>query len=163
MRKTTNYTRNTSSRCVSARVRRAGELHSRNFGLAKYKTWGAAEKAAKQWLDRIKPSLPDPVSVRNRKTKRNVSGIVGVQLRHSMKRGKRHRWDHYAWSAFWAEKPGGISWGVGKYGDKRAFVCAAIARRLETTDRRVIEQEFARIQGTREYRAILRQKAIGPP
>jgi len=138
-------------------------LHSRNFGLAEYKTWGAAEKAARQWLDRIRPSLPDPVSVRNRKTKRNASGIVGVQLRHSTKRSKRQRWDHYAWSAFWAEKPGGISWGIGKYGDKRAFVYAAIARRLETADRRAIEKEFVRIQGTREYRAILRQKALSPP
>jgi hypothetical protein len=80
-----------------------------------------------------------------------------------MKRGNGHRWDHYAWSAFWAGKPGGISWGIGKYGDKRAFVCAAIARRLETADRGAIEREFARIQGTREYRAILRQKAISPP
>lgn len=163
MRKTANYTRNTASRCVSARVLRSGELHSRNFGLAEYKTWSAAEKAARQWLARIKPSLPDPISVRNRKTKRNASGIVGVQLKHSMKRSKGRRWEHYAWLAFWAEKPGGISWGIEKYGDNRAFVCAAIARRLETADRDAIEREFARIRGTNEYRTILKQKAISPP
>jgi len=160
MRKTANYTRNTSSRCVTARVTRAGELHSRNFSLAEYKTWGAAEAAARKWLDRIKPSLPAPISVRHRKTKRNASGIVGVQLKRSVKRGKHGRWVHYAWLAFWPEKPGGISWGIEKYGGNHAFVCAAIARRLETADRDAIERKYSRIKGTPEYRAILRQKSI---
>jgi len=163
MRKTANFTRNTSSKCVTARVTRAGKLHSRNFSLTEYKSWGAAELAAKRWLERIKPSLPAPISVRHRKTVRNASGIVGVQLKRSVKRGKTGRWVHYAWSAFWADKPGGISWGIEKYGDKRAFVCAAIARKLETADRRVIEQRFSRIKGTPEYRAILKQKATSPP
>jgi len=137
-------------------------LHSRNFGLAEYKTWGAAEQAAKRWLGRIKLSLPAPISVRHRKTKRNASGIVGVQLRRSVKRGKHGRWVHYAWSAFWSNKPGGISWGIEKYGDKQAFVCAAIARSLETADRHAVERKFSRIEGTPEYRAILKQKAINP-
>jgi hypothetical protein len=163
MRKRTNYTRNTSSKCVTARVTRARELHSRNFSLAEYKTWGAAEKAAKRWLDRIKPSLPAPISVRHRKTKRNASGIVGVQLKRSVKRGKHSRWVQYAWSAVWTEKPGGVSWAIEKYGDKQAFVCATIARRLETADRHAVEQKFSRIKGTPEYRAILKQKAINPP
>lgn len=163
MRKTANYTRNTSSKCVTARVTRAGELHSKNFSLAEYKTWRAAERAAKRWLDRIRPSLPAPISVRHRKTKRNASGIVGVQLKRSVKRGKHGRWISFAWSAFWAGKPGGISWGIEKYGDQQAFVCAAIARRLETADRHAVEQKFSRIRGTPEHRAILKQKAINPP
>jgi hypothetical protein len=148
---------------VTARVTRAGELHSKNFSLVEYKTWGAAEKAAKKWVDRIKASLPAPISVRHRKTKRNASGIVGVQLKRSVKRGKHGRWVHYAWSAFWTDKPGGISWGIDKYGDNHAFVCAAIARRLETANRRAVEQKFSRIKGTPEFRAILKQKAINAP
>ena len=163
MSKVTNYTRNTASRCVTARVTRGGELHSRNFGLAEYKTWTAAEKAAKRWLDKLKPSLPPPVPVRDRKTSRNASGIVGVQLKHSVKRGTSSQWEQYAWSAFWTERPGGVSWAIAKYGDSKAFVCAAIARKLETADRDAVEKEFERIRGTSEYRAILKHKAIARP
>ena len=107
----------------------------------------------------IKPGLPDPIPIKGRMTRRNSSGIVGVQLKHSVRKG----WDHYAWQAFWPGKPGGISWGIVKYGDKRAFVCAALARRLESADRAVVEQEYHRIKGSAEYRAILKQKSLDPP
>jgi hypothetical protein len=92
-------------------------------------------------------------------TKRNTSGIVGVQLKHSIRKGCHH----YAWQAFWSQKPGGICFGIVKYGDDRAFVCAAIARRLESANRNVVEQEYHRIKSTAEYRAILKRKALVPP
>jgi hypothetical protein len=159
MRRNVNFTRNISSKCVTARIRRGNELHAQNFSLVEYKTWAAAEKAATEWLKTVRPDLPPPIPVKNRMTKRNSSGIVGVQLKHSIRKG----WHHYAWQAFWPQKPGGICWGVIKYGDDRAFVCAAIARRLESADRNVIEQEYHRIKGTAEYRAILKSKALVPP
>ena len=159
MRKGTNYTRNTASRCVTARVMRAGQVHSKNFGLAEYKTFPAAERAAAAWVKKLMPALPDPIPEKDRMTKRNSSGIVGVQLTQGVKRG---RWQHDAWKAIWPGKPGGVSWGVQKYGDVRAFVCAALARKLETTDRGAIEREYLRVKGTAEYRAILKRKAIAP-
>lgn len=157
MRKGINYTRNTASRCVTARVMRAGVMHSKNFGLATYKTFPAAEKAAAAWVKKLKASLPDPIPEKGRMTTRNSSGIVGVQMTQSVKSGQ---WQHYAWKAIWPGRPGGISWGIEKYGDSRAFVYAALARKLETVDRERIEREYNRIKGTAEYRAILRRKAI---
>src|SRR5437868_2024129 len=68
MRKGKNYTRNTASRCVTARVMRAGVMHARNFGLATYKTFPAAEKAAAAWVKKLKASLPDPIPEKGRMT-----------------------------------------------------------------------------------------------
>ncbi|WP_395119996.1 hypothetical protein ACFCQI_03495 [Rhodanobacter sp. FW102-FHT14D06] len=159
MQKAANFTRNTASKCVTARIMRGREMHAQNFSLVEHKTWAAAERAAAAWIKTVKPDLPPPVPIKNRMTKRNTSGIVGVQLKHSVRKG----WHHYAWQAFWPQKPGGICFGIVKYGDDRAFVCAAIARRLESADRNVVEQEYHRIKGTAEYRAILRRKALVPP
>jgi len=157
MRKVTNYTRNTAAKCVSARITRGGHLYSKNFGLAEYKTWRAAEKAAAAWIDHIKPKLPPAIPPKNRMTQRNSSGIVGVQLKHSIKKGI---WENYAWQATWPNQPGGVRFGLTKYGDTRAFVLAAIARKLETTDRDAIEKEYARIKNGPEYRALLRRKSL---
>lgn len=159
MRKGTNYTRNTASRCVTARVMRAGQMHSKNFGLAEYKTFPAAERAAAAWVKKLKPALPDPIPEKGRMTTRNSSGIVGVQLTQSITRG---RWQYDAWKAIWPGRPGGVSWGVAKYGDARAFVCAALARKLETADRDAVERAYQQVKGTAEYRAILRRKALAP-
>jgi hypothetical protein len=133
---------------------RAGELHSENFGLAKYKSKGAAKKAAMAWVNALKASLPPPIPSKNRKTRRNSSGVVGVHIKRSARRGM----DHYAWHAFWPGRPGGVCWGILKYGNERAFVCAAISRQLETVDRNRVEQEYLRIKRTPEYRRILRRK-----
>ncbi len=159
MRRVSNITRNIASRCVTVRVTRAGQLHARNFGLAEFRTWTAAEKAASAWLEKLKPKLPAPTPVKGRMTQRNSSGIVGVQLKHSKRRGH----DHYAWQACWPGKPGGICWGITKYGNERAFACAAIARKLETIDRRVIEKKYLRLKGTPALRAILRRRKLSPP
>ena len=157
MRKITNYTRNTAAKCVSARITRGGHLYSKNFGLAEYKSWRAAEKAAVAWIEGIKPKLPPAIPPKNRMTQRNTSGIVGVQLKHGIKKGI---WETYAWQATWPGQPGGVRFGVTKYGDTQAFVLAAIASKLETVDRQAIEKEYARVKGTPQYRALLRCKAL---
>jgi len=157
MRKITNYTRNTAAKCVSARITRGGHLYSKNFGLAEYKSWRAAEKAAVAWIAGIKPKLPPAIQPKNRMTQRNSSGVVGVQLKRSVKKG---RWESYAWQAIWPDKPGGIRFGITKHGDTQAFALAAIARRLETVDRKVIEKEYARFKGSPQYRALLKRKAL---
>ena len=159
----TNYTRNYSSNCVTARVTRAKQLFSENFPLSKHETWERAEKAARRWLKRIRPELPEAIPAKGRMTSRNASGIVGVQLKTSVKAGGDGEWVQHAWQGFWPAKPGGSSWAVVKYGDNQAFVCAVLARRLETSDRAKVEAEYARIKGTPEYRAILRRKAMAAP
>lgn len=138
---------------------RGGKLHSEHFGVAKYKSQAAAKRAATAWVNALKSSLPPPTTPKNRMTTRNSSGVVGVHIKRSARRGS----DHYAWHAFWPDSPSGICWAILKYGNERAFVCAAISRQLETADRKRVEQRYSRIKGTAGYRRLLAQKAIDPP
>jgi hypothetical protein len=158
MRRSTNISYNIASKCFTARIMRDGELHSENFSLAKCKSKGAAKKAATAWVNTLKSSLPPPMTSKNRKTRRNSSGVVGVHIKRSARRGMYH----YAWHAFWPGRPGGVCRGILKYGNERAFVCAAISRQLETVDRNRVEQEYLRIKRTPEYRGILRRKQSTP-
>ena len=162
-KKPANITRNLASKTVSARIMRGGEVHSQNFSLATHRSWDAAEKAAKSWLRSVAPNLPNAIPVKGRKTKRNSSGIVGVQLKESTKTKSGNLWTSYSWQAFWPGCPGGSSWAIAKYGNEQAFVRAAIARRLETTDRRKIDDEFQKISATPEYRQILKSKLLDSP
>lgn len=159
----TNLTRNYSSKCVTARVMRSRQLFAENFPLTKHSTWERAERAARRWLREIRPELPDAIPAKGRLTKRNASGVVGVQLRSRPGATARSKSTEHSWQAFWPAKPGGSSWSVAKYGDNRAFVCAVLARQLETTNRDKVEAEFLRIKGTPEYRRILRSKAQKAP
>lgn len=153
----TNFTRNYVSKCVTARITRSRQLYSEHFSLTKYSTWERAERAARRWLKEIRPQLPDAITSKGRLTRRNESGVVGVQLR-ARRIGSEQT--EQAWMGSWPGQPGGSSWSVAKYGDNRAFVCAVLARRLETTDRDEVEAEFQRIKGTPDYRRILRSKAL---
>lgn len=156
---TRNLTRNYASKCVTARVTRSRQLFSENFPLTQHKSWERAERAARRWLKEIQPQLPDAIPGKGRLTSRNSSGVVGVQLRSRKLGGSGKGSADHAWQAFWPAKPGGSSWSIAKYGDNRAFICAVLARQLETTDREQVEAEFQRIRGTPEYRRILRKKA----
>ena len=162
-KRASNITRNTPSRSVVARISRGGEIHSQNFGLAIHKSWEHAEAAAEKWVSEMLAKLPDPTPVKDRKTKRNSSGIVGVQLKESSKSKNGNTWTSYSWQAFWPGRPGGSSWSISKFGNEQAFVRAALSRRLETTDRKRVEEEFQRISITAEYKEILKMKAQDPP
>ncbi len=146
-----------------ARIVRQKMLYQKNFTLVEYGTWEAARAAAQDWIDSIKGDLPQPIPIKDRMTRRNASGMVGVQLKTSVKIGKGATWTHYAWHAFWPANRSGTSWGIIKYGDDRAFVCAAISRKLEITDRKVIDAEYQRIKGSAEYYEILSHKTQLPP
>src|ERR1700682_3447086 len=74
----THITRNYAERCVTARIQRQKLRLQANFGLSKYKTWARAERAAKSWLRRKLPTLPTAISSKDRMTRRNTSGVVGV-------------------------------------------------------------------------------------
>ena len=157
-----NMTRNEPSGCVMARVMRSKQRFEENFSVKQYGSWEAAEKEAKKWLKSIQNELPPAIPVKNRKTRRNGSGVVGVSLKTSVKQGEHDEWTHYSWHAFWPGKPGGSGWGINKYGDERAFICACIARQHETTDREFIESEYQRLKGSAAYRKLLAQKLKTP-
>ncbi len=143
-----------------ARITRNKIQHSKNFSLVEHGSWKKAEEAAAQWLEEIKVSLPPPSTSKDNLTARNVSGIVGVSLKKSTKYSPNYESTHYAWHAFWPDNANGTRWAIEKYGDDEAFVRAVLSRQLESTDRKEIEATFEKVQGTRQYHSILKQKAL---
>jgi len=157
-----HLTRNTQEKCIMARIRRQNKLYQKNFTLKHYRTWKAAEIAAAKWVKKVLPSLPAAIPIKDRMTKRNTSGVVGVRLTESIRTKNGKEYCDWRWIAFWPDCPyaGGIGWSVNKYGDERAFVCACLARKWESIDRVRIEREFFKIDGTKKIQKILDQKLI---
>ncbi|WP_157726473.1 hypothetical protein [Imhoffiella purpurea] len=159
-----HLTKNEKEKCVMARIMRHNKMHQANFTLNEYKTWECAEAAAKKWVKEKLEELPERLPIKGRKTSRNKSGIVGVQLAHSFKQERGNVYESWRWLAFWPDCPfkGGISWAIPKYGDDEAFVLAALARRSESVDRDALMNELRRIKGKPEYFEILSKKEIEP-
>lgn len=157
-------TKNKQEKCVMARIRRRHKTYQKNFTLNEYGTWEKAGVAAKKWVDKLLPTLPAPIPIKGRMTKRNTSGVVGVRLIESIRKKNGKEYCDWRWIAFWPECPltGGIGWSVNKYGDVQAFVRAVLARRLETIDRERIEREWLRIRGMKKYEKITALKLIKP-
>ncbi len=157
-----HLTRNTQEKCFMARIRRQNKLYQKNFTLKQYRTWKAAEIAAQKWVKKILPSLPVAIATKDRMTKRNTSGVVGVRLAESIRKKNGKEYCDWRWIAFWPDCPysGGIGWSVNKYGDEQAFVRACLARASESIDRVRIEREFLRIRSMKKYQKIIEQKLI---
>lgn len=149
-----------------ARINRKGIRHQSNFTLKQYKTWEAAERAAELWVKGMLKTLPPPESSKNRFTRRNNSGVVGVHLTCSTnKRPNDKVYSYWAWVARWPNSPmqGGLGWSVNKYGDNNAFALAVLARRHEIVDRDLLLSELKRIKNTKEYAEILSIKKKHAP
>ena len=161
------YTRNEAERYVMGRIRRQKKLYKENFSLANFGTWEKAEAKARKWVKVTLRKVPDPIPIKDRMTKRNTSGVVGVRLANatSSKKGRGNVYPDWRWVAFWTDCPqtSGIGWSVNKYGDERGFVSAYIARKAETINREKIDSEFSRLKGTKEFRDILKLKKKSPP
>ncbi|CAN5342510.1 hypothetical protein BH11PSE9_BH11PSE9_31190 [soil metagenome] len=160
-----HLTRNEPAKCVMARISRLKQVTQQNFGLKEYGTWRKAEKAAREWVKVKLLELPDPVTMKDRKTSRNTSGVVGVRLANATRKRNGKEYPDWRWVAIWpgCPKSGGVGWSVNKYGDERAFMSAYVARKLESGDREQVEAEYQRIKGTAKYRKVLAMKSISPP
>lgn len=141
-----------------ARISRNGEKYQENFTLKQYGTWKAAEAAAVQWVSKMKQSLPPSAPRKNRMTKRNSSGIVGVWA--FLDETKTNT--YCRWYARWPGCPnrGGVSFSADRLGDDDAFICAYLARVHETVDREWIFQKLNSFRKTKKYREVLKQKSI---
>ena len=141
-----------------ARISRNGEKHQQNFTLREYGTWKAAEAAADKWVRKMKKKLPQQAPRKNRMTKRNSSGVVGVWafLDDSKKNS------YCRWYARWPGCPnrGGVSFSADILGDDDAFACAYLARTNETTDRDWILKKLASFKKTKKFQKVLELKSI---
>lgn len=160
-----HVTRNLPSNCVRAQIRRQGETHTQYFTLAKYGEWEKAEAAARRWVKKRLAELPPPTSSKDRLTKRNTSGVVGVRLADATRRKNGKEYPDWRWVAFWDNCPqaGGIGWSVKKYGDRRAFVMACLARHFETVDRERLDAEYEALKGSVALRTLLKRKRLSAP
>ena len=159
-----HLTRNETEKCVMARIVRQRQLHQQNFTLRQFGTWTRAEAAARRWVKDKLQELPPPIPMKNRMTRRNSSGVVGVRLVHSVRRRGEKSYGDWRWIAFWpgCENAGGVGFSVNKYGDETAFVLACLARKLESVDRELIDREFASFRKSTDYRRLLKLKQLQP-
>ena len=141
-----------------ARISRNGEKYQSNFTLRKYKTWKEAEAAADRWVRKMKRELPDAAPRKNRMTKRNSSGVVGVWA--FLDESKTNA--YCRWYARWPECPnrGGVSFSADKLGDNDAFACAYLAGVNETTDREWVLKKLDSFRKTKKYKQVLKLKSI---
>ena len=153
-------TKNTKERCIMARVMRQTKMHQANFSLKKYGTWSKATRAAKLWLKKTLPTLPPRVesSSRDRMTRRNHSGVVGVYRSPGIvKKRNGNVYECPRWVARWpgCKYHGGLSWSVKQFEDEGAFALSVLSRRRETINREAILTEFESIVGTKKYKDIV--------
>ena len=156
---------NIPNRSVFARVQRIGNKQGKYFSVAEYGTREKAEEEAKKWLAERTTNLPEKITLKDRKTRRNTSGVVGVRLALSAStKPSGKKYPDWRWIAFWPNCPnaGGTGWSVQKYGDERAFVSAYIARTYETVDREFVEKEYQRLLSSELYTTILSYKLASP-
>lgn len=157
-------TRNHQEKCVAARVMRETKLHSQYFTLKEYGSWEDAERAGKRWLRELLPTLPPKMSSKDRMTRRNHSGVVGVYWTPGIVRKPNGReYSCPRWVARWpgCKFTGGLSWSVIQFDDNGAFVLAVLSRKRETIDREVILSEWISILDTKEFSDICALKKVG--
>ena len=160
-----HLTRNTKQRCVMARIARQKIRHQANFTLKQYGSWSAASAAAAKWVQKTLPTLPPIITTKGVMGPRNSSGCVGVNLTSSTYvRIKGNRFRYWRWVARWPGCPlnGGLSWSTERFGAENAFVLAVLTRRAESIDREMILSELKRIEGSKQYKKILKLKQGRP-
>ena len=156
---------NETEKCVMARITRSKALYQANFTLKQFGTYPKAAAAAKRWVKQTLPDLPEAETVRDLKTSRNTSGVVGVRLADATRRRNGTVYPDWRWVAFWPGCPnsGGVGWSVKRYGDDHAFVCAFIARKLESVNRNEIDSAWHELKSSRQINRVLKLKQLSPP
>ena len=121
------------------RISRGGKHVNDFFSDKKYEGKKKALTAARKRYQELNSSLPKPRTTKGIKTGRNRSGVVGVHLAICESiYGEKYS----SYCASWKTKAGKrskLSFSFKKYGKKKAFKLACLARELESQDRAEIE------------------------
>lgn len=156
-------TTNLKDKWVLARVMRETKMHHEYFTFKEYGSRENAERAARKWIRDLLPTLPAKMSSKDRMTKRNHSGKVGVYWSKGIVRKRNGReYECPRWVARWpgCRFKGGLSWSVIQFEDDGAFVLAVLARERESIDREALLNEFSSIFGKKRYKDILALKKM---
>ena len=127
------------------RIRRGKRNFQEWFADKKFGGRRKAKVAALNRYQRLNAKLPTTtLSSKDRKTKRNSSGKVGVYLKKSTGRNES-KGEYYAYVAFWLNPRGqkeSVSFALEKYGQTKAWKMACHAREHETANKKAIESRF---------------------
>jgi hypothetical protein len=137
------------------RISRGGEHINEFFSDKNYKGKKKALAAARARYAELKAKLPPPKTTKGVKTSRNQTGVVGVHLAVCE---SIYGEEYSSYCASWKTAGGQrskLSFSFKKYGKKKAWELACLARELESTDRERIE----RLHATRSKG----KKQIAPP
>lgn len=129
------------------RVTRDGHTHSRFFSDTRWGGKRKALRAARAGYEEMVAELPEAKTTKGVKTARNRSGQVGVHLAESeSSNGELYQ----AYCASWPGPRGRrrkISFSFKKYGKRKAYRLACLAREQECHVREKVEQEYERLTG----------------
>jgi hypothetical protein len=162
-----NLLENKKEKWIRAKLMRHGKEYAEYFRVKECGSWEKAKSEAKKWLEEKIETLPPRQSLKNLMTKRNHSGVVGVNLnKQVLKRSYGlGKYEYWKWIARWPNCPnkGGVAWSTNQLGDEDAFILAVITRQMEITNRDEIKKEFSKVKGTKEYKEILKLKKQHAP
>lgn len=125
------------------RISRGGEHINEFFSDKNYKGKKKALSAARTRYAELKAKLPPPKTTKGVKTSRNQTGVVGVHLAVCE---SIYGEEYSSYCASWKTGDGQrnkLSFSFKKYGKKKAWELACLARELESTDRQRIERLHA--------------------
>jgi len=126
------------------RISRGGEHINQFFSDKNYKGKKKALAAARERYADLKAKLPPPKTTKGVKTSRNQTGVVGVHLAVCE---SIYGEEYSSYCASWKTTGGQrskLSFSFKKYGKKKAWELACLARELESTDREKIEKLHAK-------------------
>ncbi len=131
------------------RISRGSEKRSRFFSDAahggKAKSKKKAETCYQDWVK----EMPPPGSTRDKLTKRNSSGVVGVHLAHEVD-SRYPECQYVSYVASWLGEGGqrrNVRFLVNKYGKKVALTLASLAREHKVSDREKVHAIYEKAHG----------------
>jgi hypothetical protein len=138
------------------RISRGGEHINEFFSDKNFKGKRKALTAARKRYAALRDSLPPPKTTKGIKTARNQTGVVGVHLAVCE---SIYGEAYSSYCASWKTADGRrkkISFSFKKYGKKKSWELACLARQLESTDR-------ARVERLHASRTKSKKKIAPPP
>ncbi len=146
------------------RISRQGKQVNQFFSDKSYggkkKAKAAAEARYQELVKELGPANTRPT--KNVLTHRNSTGRVGVHVAHS----KESRWpgcEYWAYCASWITEDGKrckISFSWNKYGKKKAWELACLAREKELPTREAVEKLYEKMEGTKPTKKKGATKAV---
>lgn len=144
------------------RIRRGEVFVQEFFSDAAYGGKRASQQAARARYQELVESLPAPKTSEGAMSRRNSSGVVGVRLAREGQSAAGEPRESYV--ASWREdgRDQTVRFSCNRFGKRKAFALACLARELRTIDREALLAEFAARGGKAPAKKAASKKAAAP-